>query len=311
MLAPDAGERQKAGFLFGGASRLYPDTTPRPSSVRFHTYQESLASAAEILRQAKPDMVFHLASCVLVDHSPEDVDRMLRANIDLGTHLLEAMARTGRGNFINTGTFWQHDRTGGYDPVNLYAATKQAFEEILRYYCRAKGIRAVTLKLFDVYGPGDTRDKLFRHLERAVSSGQPLNMTPGRQLVDFVHIDDVVRAYLRAAQLVCCSSRTARGESYAVSSGRQTPLRDVVEIYRRACGKTVPVVWGGRPYRAREVMKPWKGKPLPGWKARVDLAEGIRDMLKANEGNHVIARRPKADEAVSPPTLQWRAISKE
>jgi hypothetical protein len=53
-------------------------------------------------------------------------------------------------------------------------------------------------------------------------------------------------------------------------------LKKVASIYQKVAGKKLRIVWGGKPYRVREVMTPWKGKLLPGWKAAVDLETGIR-----------------------------------
>ncbi|MCL0069470.1 hypothetical protein M1N85_02030 [Dehalococcoidia bacterium] len=65
-------------------------------------------------------------------------------------------------------------------------------------------------------------------------------------------------------------------ESYAVSSGQPISLKELVRTYEQVIGKEVPIQWGGRPYRPREVMVPWnKGDKLPGWEPRVALSEGI------------------------------------
>jgi nucleoside-diphosphate-sugar epimerase len=66
-------------------------------------------------------------------------------------------------------------------------------------------------------------------------------------------------------------------ETFAVSSGAPIRLKDLVAVYQRTTGQMLPIEFGGRPYRPREVMLPWnRGRPLPGWRPRVDLAEGIR-----------------------------------
>jgi hypothetical protein len=44
-------------------------------------------------------------------------------------------------------------------------------------------------------------------------------------------------------------------------------------------GRKLNIEWGGRPYRDREVMVPWKGIPVPGWKAKVNVEEGIQLFL--------------------------------
>jgi nucleoside-diphosphate-sugar epimerase len=74
-------------------------------------------------------------------------------------------------------------------------------------------------------------------------------------------------------------------ETYMAGSGRTLTIREVAETYARVTGRAVPVRWGGRPYREREVMEPWsRGRELPGWRAAVDLEEGIRRVEAAERG---------------------------
>jgi hypothetical protein len=140
-------------------------------------------------------------------------------------------------------------------PVNLYAATKQAFEDILSYYVDAHGLKVMTLALFDTYGPGDPRQKLVSLLWKTALSGQELAMSPGEQLIDIVYIDDVLDAFVVAADLLMEQSEGHL--RYGISSGQPIRLIDLAKIFEEASGLTLPISWGGRPYRPREVMKPW------------------------------------------------------
>jgi nucleoside-diphosphate-sugar epimerase len=219
----------------------------------------------DILRSVHPDIVFHLASLVVGEHSADDVDPLVQSNILFGTQLLEAMALAGVSGIVNTGTYWQHYEGREYSPVSLYAATKQAFQDILQFYCEARGLCAVTLELSDTYGPGDNRPKLLSLLDRAARTGETLQMSPGEQLLDLLHVDDVVHGYEVAADGLLAGHLPSPSQ-YRLSSGSLVQLKDIVELYRQATGHTVSVVWGGRPYRAREVMEPRSPVPLlPGW----------------------------------------------
>ncbi|MDE2314434.1 MAG: NAD-dependent epimerase/dehydratase family protein, partial [Elusimicrobia bacterium] len=96
-----------------------------------------------LMRRARPDVVFHLASLFLTDHKPADIEGLCRSNVLFGMQVLEAASAAKPSGFINTGTAWQHYNDADYNPVNLYAATKQAFQDILDYYVQARGVRAV------------------------------------------------------------------------------------------------------------------------------------------------------------------------
>lgn len=254
----------------------------REIGVRAHSHDGSTDGLSGIIGDASPTVVFHLASLFLSQHRASEVVPLVRSNVEFGAQLLEGMAAHAVPALVNTGTSWQHFTGEGYNPVALYAATKEAFEAILAYYVETSPMRAITLKLFDTYGPHDPRPKLFSLLRGAVERDAPLPMSPGEQRVDLVYVDDVVNAFLLAAQRLEEGRSVRPHEVYAVSSGAPLPLRELVELFREVTGSPVPVEWGGRPYRAREVMVPWNaGVPLPGWAPRVGLREGIR---RATEG---------------------------
>ena len=243
--------------------------------VTFHEHDGSTASMFAIVASARPDIVFHLASLFLSEHTAEQVEALITSNVLFGTQLVEAMTANDVRLLINTGTSWEHYCNSAYSPVNLYAASKQAFESILQYYVEAKGLQAVTLKLFDTYGADDPRPKLFTLLRRIADASSTLGMSPGEQLIDLVHVDDVVEAFqLAAARLL---ANDVKGhERYAVSSGSPIRLRDLVKLYGHITGRVLPIEWGGRPYRSREVMVPWNsGVSVPGWQPKVGLEEGI------------------------------------
>lgn len=251
---------------------------PEFAHVVNHVHDGSMESMVDCITQAKPDVVFHLASKTQAEHKPEDVGPLIQSNILFGNQLLEAMRENGVDKFVNTGTFWQHYNNEDYNPVCLYAATKQAFEELLEYYTQACGIKAITLKLFDTYGPNDPRPKLFHLLNKAASSGVSLDMTSGEQLIDLVHIDDVVEAYLIAAQRLI-KGCVSQHEVYVVSSGQPLPLKELVHLYADVTKKSMKVNWGARPYRYREVMVPWnRGSILPEWKAKINLIDGLSSL---------------------------------
>lgn len=244
--------------------------------IQVHIYDGSYASMLRALEAATPSTVCHVASLFLAQHKPEDVARLIESNLNFPTQLLEAMNQVGAKQLINTGTSWQHFQNESYNPVNLYAATKQAFESLLAFYVEAQGFKAITLKLFDTYGPGDTRPKLFSMLRNAVLSQAKLPMSPGEQMIDLVYIDDVMDAFINAIHAL--PAQTTGHTHFGVSSGRPLRLKDLVAVYEKTLNVKLSVEWGGRTYRTREVMLPWHAPTLPGWQARVALEDGLARM---------------------------------
>ena len=252
------------------------DLPPESPQLRLHRHDGSTLQLLAIMRDAAPEAVFHLASLFLAAHKPEDVERLINANLLFSTQLVEAMSACGVRRLVNTGTSWEHYEDAAYNPVCLYAATKQAFSALLRYYIEVHGLRVVTLKLFDTYGAGDTRPKVLNLLKRVALEGTSLGMSPGEQLVDLVYIDDVIEAFLMAYQQLADGTQLNAMEEYGVSCGDPLPLRDIAALYAQVSGKPLNIEWGGRPYREREVMVPWQNyRGVPGWRPRVGLAQGL------------------------------------
>lgn len=244
--------------------------------ITIHTHDGTTEDLFRIMESAKPTVVFHLASLFLAQHTPEDIVPMLQSNITFATQLVEAMVAQKIYYLINTGTSWQHYENKEYSPVCLYAATKQAFEAIIQFYIETTPLQVITLKLFDTYGQNDPRQKLFALLEKTANQKERLAMSPGEQLIELVHIDDVIDAYIMALERLL-SGEVLGHEKYQVSTGSPIKLKEIVEVYEQETGTNLPIQWGGRPYRPREVMVPWdQGKLLPGWTTKVSIREGIR-----------------------------------
>lgn len=243
------------------------------SPICYHRYEGEGNQVVGIVNRVKPNVVFHLASLFLTQHEFDDIAGLVQSNIAFGAQLLEAMVHNKVYNMVNAGTSWQHYNNDAYNPVNLYAATKHAFESIQRYYQEARGLKVITLKLFDTYGPDDLRPKIFNLLRQASVTQEMLAMTPGGQYIDLVYIDDVVDAFVLAAQYVQEGRNLG---DYAVTSGQPIRLRELARKYEEITGRVMDITWGGRPYREREVMMPWnRGAILPGWQAKIRLDQGI------------------------------------
>jgi nucleoside-diphosphate-sugar epimerase len=262
-----------------------------------HAWDGTQKSVSAAVGACSPTDVFHLAVAGGIEHAIADVAATVEANVLLGALLLESLPgaatgaepRDGLVRFVNAGSYWQFAEDGTVAPVSLHAATKEAFASILQWYQASGRVRSLTLVLHDVHGPADPRGKLIDRLVGALASGEPLDVTPGHQRLDFVHVDDVVEAFVHAADLLAEGSLASgsnrsgvEGRRFAVRTGRLHSIRELVALLERMGGRKVPVNWGARPYPPRQLMRPWEGPVLPGWTPRVSLEDGLRELLQAS-----------------------------
>lgn len=115
------------------------------------TFVDNIDQLAEYLCHEKIDGIIHLASLYVVEHKSEQLKDLMLANIYLGTAILEACKKASVKWFLNTGTIWQNydvpDKSDEYNPVNLYAASKQAFITMAKYYIETSHIRFLYIEI--------------------------------------------------------------------------------------------------------------------------------------------------------------------
>ncbi len=228
--------------------------------------------------------ILHFASKVLVEHIQNDINNLANSNITYGTYLLEFAKKYKTKWFINTGTFWQNYESEAYNPVNLYAATKEAFENIAKYYTQTSDLVFTTIKLNDTFGPKDTRPKVFNLWDKYSKSGEVLNMSKGEQIIDISYIEDVVSAFgIMIKNLDNQNAQKFNNKSYLVTSNQRMSLKKLAEIFENITNRRLNINWGGRSYRNREVMIPLaKDEVVPNWIQKYTLKEAIIKTIGEN-----------------------------
>jgi len=235
-----------------------------------------------------PDVVLHLASYLTSSDDENQIDKLIEANISFGTHLLDAVKNSNVKTFINTGTFAEYPiREGKKTPAYLYAATKTAFCSIVNYYQAVVGFRVFNIIPYTVYGGAHSAKKLIDHIYDSLGSSTPIDMSPGEQVLDFIHIDDVVNFYI-----ILLSRIDQHKNNYTeihLGSGKGITPKEIAILMEKISGKESNINWGGLPYRKNDTMfsvVPYNlsGSQV-GWQPSLKIEEGIQMYLreKANE----------------------------
>jgi nucleoside-diphosphate-sugar epimerase len=204
----------------------------------------------------QPEIVYHLATYYSVKHSRNEIAPMISTNV-LGTvNILESSASNNTRLFINASSCFVYkashnplSETDPIDPWNLYALTKLQAEEACSYYSQQYDISAISLRLFPPYGPGDHERRLIPTVIRSALKGDELRMTSGEQSWDFIYIDDVVEAMIKAMQVI---PKDERHDVINIGTGRAVSIRAVVEKILELLGSDQEPQWGALPQRDNE-----------------------------------------------------------
>ncbi len=246
-------------------------TRPAPAvpDDRVHRLADPSAEIAAVVEQVQPEVVFHLATHFAARHQPAEIIEMMNSNVVFGTTLAQACAAQ-RARLVHTTSAWQHYQGADYEPVSLYAASKQALVDVIEYFRLVEGLDAREVCLFDTYGPDDDRGKLVSALLASARNGNSMQMSSGLQLIDLVHIEDVVAALRLAADVPRYSQRMV------VRTGHPITVRQLAATVAEVSGRALGLEWGARPDRGREMLSDWA---IPaenhGWTPKIGLADGL------------------------------------
>ncbi len=238
----------------------------------------------KLVGDVKPDVVYHLAAYGSYPTLQQDLNSIVQTNIIGTLNLIKALSRTKCEVLVNSGSSSEYGlknepmvETAALEPINHYGVSKAATSLFGQVFARS-GQPIVTLRPFSVYGYYEEPMRLIPTLITSCLRGKDLNITQGEQTRDFVFIEDMVDAYLKASL-----SKEALGEIINIGSGIQHSVKEVVNNVLELCGNPVTVHWGALPYRNGETST-WladnsKARQLLAWKPQTDLDTGLRKTI--------------------------------
>jgi UDP-glucose 4-epimerase len=147
------------------------------------------------------------------------------------------------------------------NPKSPYAASKVSGEAYITAYASLYGFRPVILRLFNVYGPGQSKSYagvITEFIKRVAKGEPPVIYGDGQQTRDFIHVDDVVQAIMRAL-----ISDKAYG-AYNIGSGINTTINELAQLILKLTGRTD--------------LKPIYAPPRHG-----DISQSVADVSKARK----------------------------
>lgn len=162
-------------------------------------------------------------------------------------------------------------------PISPYGITKLGCEHLARSFARERGLDAVGLRYFTVFGPRQRPDMAFTKLVRAAVCGETFEVLgDGNQSRDFTFVEDAVAATVAAMEL------GRSGVNYNVGGGAETTLQKVIDMVQELSGQVVQI--RRRPRAAGDVRRTASDtariREDTGWTPRTSVANGLAEQLE-------------------------------
>ncbi len=208
---------------------------------------------------AKTNAVIHLAWEGLPNYNSS-----FHYEVNLFNQLffLKKIISEGVENIIITGTCLEYGMKNGElhvdmitDPINAYAIAKDSLRKCLFDYTKHSNVEIKWLRLFYMYGNGQSKQSILSQLEQALENGDEIfNMSKGDQERDYLHVSIV------AQMIVNHLDKTYTRGIYNICSGSPIKILDLVNNYLKFINKTIKLNLGYYSYNEYEPHSFWGKK---------------------------------------------------
>ncbi|MFH1174633.1 MAG: GDP-mannose 4,6-dehydratase [archaeon] len=251
--------------------------------------------ANKLIRQNKPEIIFHLAADAYVPHSFTNPVEVIESNIMGTLNVLEAARELDTERVVCTSSSEMYGPCDGpiheeypLYPTSPYAASKLAGDRLAYAYFNTYNLPIAIIRPFNTYGPRHTYDVIPKFIKLALEN-KPLTVYgDGKQTRDLSYVTDMITAFL-----IMGSHKKAIGEAVNFGTGQDIRIQDVAEKIIKYTGSTSPIIHV-QP-RLSEVSKLLvdysKAKKLFGWEPNVFIDEGIQLNIEWAKKNKAAATR--------------------
>ncbi len=244
----------------------------------------------ERISSKKYDLIFHLAAIPRVEYSVENPAETSDINVMRTVKLLTAcVGNINRFIFSSSSAIYgdveenfPSREDGKVEPNSPYALQKKVIEDYCSLYSKLYGLETVSLRYFNVYGPGQLGNNPYATAVSAwvnrISEGKPLRRDgDGTQSRDLVFVEDVCNANLLAAT----SNQKMLGNIYNVGTGESYSNNQILQLLEEQCGRYQVV---NAPPRKGDVLHTkadmTKAKLELSFSTRITFEEGLKKTLK-------------------------------
>ena len=236
---------------------------------------------------ANHDFVIHLAAQTSVSRSIADPKTTIDIIVDGTVNVLKSCVKTNVKNLIfsSSGAVYGNSldaiisENSQLSPLSSYGASKLVAEYNLQTFSKLFGLKCISLRLFNVYGNGQSTDAgVIKKFLKNISEETPLEIFgDGTQTRDFVHISDVIEAFY-------CSIRNIeakRGEVYNIGSGKATSINELASLLISSRGKDLQLIH--KPALEGEIKNSKADISLAkndiGYSPQVSLSDGLASLV--------------------------------
>jgi nucleoside-diphosphate-sugar epimerase len=210
---------------------------------------EDLASTREMIRRAKPDLIYHMAAHAWRSQDLSDVPLTFYGCLATTVNVLTAAAESGCRRVVLPGSLEEPVDPGDI-PNSPYSAAKWASNVYGNMFQKLFGMEVIIARIFMVYGPGQDSRKVIPYIVITLLKGKTPHLKSPERIVDWIYIDDVVQGMLTAS-----SGKYTGGQPVEIGSGIGISIGDVAKKICKMINNNISAHFDDKPGLIDEVVR--------------------------------------------------------
>jgi len=263
----------------GNKKNLHP-------KARFYMLDICSSKTEDIFKKEKPEIIFHFAAQTDIRKSIEDPIEDAKINILGSLNLLENCKKYKLKKFIfasSVGVYGEPKmlpikENHSINPLAPYPIGKLTIEKYLYHY-QTLGISFVSLRYSNIYGPRQISEGeggvVAIFIDKVLKEKRPIIYGNGKQVRDFLHVDDAVAAAILGI-------KSSSGSVYNIGTNKETTIGNLFKLISKILDKDIKPIY--KPFRQGEIIRSrvsyLKAKKDLKWQPKYNLKKGLQETIK-------------------------------
>lgn len=234
--------------------------------IKFKNYRD----LKKKLNGKRINFIIHAATYFSKIDDINKINKIINANIILGSYLLELSKEKNVEKFINFASTWENFNGIKDNPKNFYAASKLCFSKILKYYSKINKLTKIySLHLTDTFGINDNREKILPIIKKNKNKNKKINLISSNIQLNFVNVEAVITAVK-----IILNKKVKQGD-YSVINNKYIKFSNLLNKLKKNNIKLKFKILSNR----KILHKIFKFKTIKGWKPTNSCLDDIANYI--------------------------------
>lgn len=239
---------------------------------------KNLKDIENLINKKKINYLINLATHYTNQNDNNNLLKIIESNILFSSIVLNSINKKYLHKVISIGTMHEHSNNQNFAPYNLYAASKKAFYDIIKFYeFKFKQIKFYNLKFYETFSDNDKRNKIIPKLINNFRINKPITISSPDLSLNFIHVGDVISA------INILLIKNIKSGEYQIKSSNFINIKKLIIKLNKNLNKKIKLKINKKRFNKIN----YRLKKLPYWKQKIKIENFLKKYFYENNKNKI------------------------